>query len=207
MDNLYNRQKDLPLNLPPHVVVAGVGGVGSWLALGFALSGVPRLTLIDYDSVEESNLNRTPFKTIHVGLLKVVAMQDLISERRPSCKVEVLPGRAEDIADLIKWQEGSLFFDMRDRTEPLPGYPQPIITGGYDGSSVTLHFHPRPGSVWGEGDSFYTTTPSWLCPPQLIANIIIAKVLLCSREGEESINTFDIKQLVELLERKEVTIE
>jgi tRNA A37 threonylcarbamoyladenosine dehydratase len=41
-----------------HVVVVGIGGVGSWTAEALARSGVGRLTLIDMDHVSESNITR-----------------------------------------------------------------------------------------------------------------------------------------------------
>lgn len=41
-----------------HVVVAGVGGVGSWAVEALARSGIGRLTLIDLDDVCVSNVNR-----------------------------------------------------------------------------------------------------------------------------------------------------
>ena len=41
-----------------HIVVVGVGGVGSWAAEALARSGVAALTLIDLDQVSESNINR-----------------------------------------------------------------------------------------------------------------------------------------------------
>ena len=62
-----------------HVVVVGIGGVGSWAAEAFARSGVATLTLIDLDHVAESNINRQ----IHalgstLGQSKVQAMRDQI---------------------------------------------------------------------------------------------------------------------------------
>ena len=41
-----------------HVAVFGLGGVGSWCAEALARSGVGTLTLIDQDTVGESNINR-----------------------------------------------------------------------------------------------------------------------------------------------------
>lgn len=41
-----------------HVCVIGLGGVGSWCAEALARSGVGRLTLVDGDTVAESNINR-----------------------------------------------------------------------------------------------------------------------------------------------------
>jgi adenylyltransferase/sulfurtransferase len=41
-----------------HVVVAGMGGLGSCASLYLAAAGIGRLTLVDFDTVELSNLNR-----------------------------------------------------------------------------------------------------------------------------------------------------
>jgi len=41
-----------------HVAVFGLGGVGSWCAEALARSGVGKLTLVDQDTVGESNINR-----------------------------------------------------------------------------------------------------------------------------------------------------
>jgi len=41
-----------------HVAVFGLGGVGSWCAEALARSGVGRITLVDRDTVGESNINR-----------------------------------------------------------------------------------------------------------------------------------------------------
>lgn len=41
-----------------HVIVFGLGGVGSWCAEALARSGVGKLTLVDGDAVSESNINR-----------------------------------------------------------------------------------------------------------------------------------------------------
>ena len=40
------------------VAVLGLGGVGSWCAEALARAGVGALTLVDEDTVSESNLNR-----------------------------------------------------------------------------------------------------------------------------------------------------
>ncbi|SDJ47619.1 tRNA A37 threonylcarbamoyladenosine dehydratase [Variovorax sp. OV700] len=71
-----------------HVLIAGIGGVGSWAVEALARSGVGRLTLVDLDHVSESNINRQ----IHaldstVGQAKVEAMRDRIAQINPECKV------------------------------------------------------------------------------------------------------------------------
>ena len=83
-----------------HVAVVGVGGVGSWAAEALARSGVGRITLIDFDHVAESNINRQ----IHalsstLGQAKVLAMQARIAEINPCCRVTCI----EEFATADNW--------------------------------------------------------------------------------------------------------
>lgn len=71
-----------------HVVVVGIGGVGSWTAEALARSGVGRLTLIDLDHVAESNINRQVHAlTGTIGQAKIEAMRDRIAQINPLCQV------------------------------------------------------------------------------------------------------------------------
>jgi len=74
-----------------HVVVVGIGGVGSWAAEALARSGLGRLTLIDLDHVAESNVNRQ-IQALEstLGAAKVVAMRERIAAINPSCVVNVV---------------------------------------------------------------------------------------------------------------------
>ncbi len=70
-----------------HVVVVGVGGVGSWAAEALARSGVGRITLVDLDQVSESNINRQ----LHalgatVGQAKVTALHHRLRDINPLCE-------------------------------------------------------------------------------------------------------------------------
>jgi tRNA A37 threonylcarbamoyladenosine dehydratase len=83
-----------------HVVVVGIGGVGSWATEALARSGVGRLTLIDLDHVAESNINRQ----IHaldntVGQAKVLAMKERIAHINPACEVNCV----EEFVDAENW--------------------------------------------------------------------------------------------------------
>ena len=74
-----------------HVMVVGIGGVGSWVAESLARSGVRELTLVDMDHIAESNINRQ----IHalestLGQAKVLAMKDRIAQINPECCVHVV---------------------------------------------------------------------------------------------------------------------
>jgi tRNA threonylcarbamoyladenosine dehydratase len=74
-----------------HVVVVGIGGVGSWSAEALARSGVGRITLIDMDHVSESNINRQ----IHslestLGKSKIEAMRDRMLDINNNCQVHLI---------------------------------------------------------------------------------------------------------------------
>jgi tRNA threonylcarbamoyladenosine dehydratase len=71
-----------------HVMVVGIGGVGSWAAEALARSGVGRLTLVDMDHVSESNINRQLHAlSSTLGLSKIEAMRDRIALINPACDV------------------------------------------------------------------------------------------------------------------------
>ncbi|WP_101048049.1 tRNA threonylcarbamoyladenosine dehydratase [Macromonas nakdongensis] len=71
-----------------HVLVVGIGGVGSWAAEALARSGVGCLTLIDMDHVGESNTNRQVHAlTPEFGRAKVEAMRDRIALINPAATV------------------------------------------------------------------------------------------------------------------------
>lgn len=74
-----------------HIVVVGLGGVGSWAAEAAARSGVARLTLVDLDHIAESNINRQ----VHavgdtIGMAKVQAMRQRIANINPDCRVDCI---------------------------------------------------------------------------------------------------------------------
>jgi tRNA threonylcarbamoyladenosine dehydratase len=84
-----------------HVAVVGVGGVGSWAAEALARSGVGRITLIDFDQVAESNINRQIHaETLTVGMAKVDAMRERIGRINPQCQVRCI----EEFATPENWQ-------------------------------------------------------------------------------------------------------
>ena len=74
-----------------HVLVVGVGGVGSWTVEALARSGVGRLTLIDLDHVSESNINRQ-IQALEptLGQSKVQALKERIHQINPVCEVQCI---------------------------------------------------------------------------------------------------------------------
>lgn len=74
-----------------HVVVVGIGGVGSWVAEALARTGIGQLTLIDLDDVCVSNINRQLHAlTSTVGQSKVEVMATRIKDINPSLQVNTV---------------------------------------------------------------------------------------------------------------------
>ena len=72
------------------VAVFGLGGVGSFVCEGLARSGIGNFILVDYDKVDESNINRQLIATVKtIGKYKVDLMKERILEINPNANVEV----------------------------------------------------------------------------------------------------------------------
>ncbi len=69
-----------------HVILFGLGGVGSYTAECLARSGIGELTLVDSDTVSTTNINRQlEALTSTVGLPKAQAVADRIRDINPDC--------------------------------------------------------------------------------------------------------------------------
>lgn len=71
-----------------HVVILGLGGWGTWLALNLSLLGVGELTLVDGDTVELSNLNRQVlYRHENIGQQKALAAKKCLEHINPYIKI------------------------------------------------------------------------------------------------------------------------
>ena len=74
-----------------HVILFGLGGVGSYVVEALVRSGIGALTIVDNDEVCESNLNRQLIATRStIGLAKVDACEKRILDINPECRVAKL---------------------------------------------------------------------------------------------------------------------
>ena len=65
------------------VAIAGLGGLGSNIAVMLARMGVGRMLLVDFDLVESSNLNRQHYSTKHLKQKKTDAIKSQLAEINP----------------------------------------------------------------------------------------------------------------------------
>jgi len=71
-----------------HVMVIGLGGVGSWTVEALARSGVGALTLVDGDDVCVTNINRQILAAVTtIGRPKAEAMAERVRAINPACRV------------------------------------------------------------------------------------------------------------------------
>jgi tRNA A37 threonylcarbamoyladenosine dehydratase len=128
-----------------HILVVGLGGVGSWALESLVRSGVGEVTLVDFDEVCVSNINRQLHAlSSTIGKSKAKVLHDRCKDINPECKVNVI----EDFFSADT--EGQIFssnYDMvidaidalsakallvklcRDKNIPL------IVTGGAGGKT------------------------------------------------------------------------
>lgn len=71
------------------VGIAGLGGLGSNVAMMLVRSGLKDLVLVDFDSVEESNLDRQIYFKEHIGKKKTDACSNILKMIDPDLKPEL----------------------------------------------------------------------------------------------------------------------
>lgn len=77
------------------VCILGLGGLGSNVAILLARSGIGFLKLVDFDTIEASNLNRRQYRVSHIGMKKTQAMKSIIREINPFVEVDILDIKAD----------------------------------------------------------------------------------------------------------------
>ena len=83
--------------LAARVLIIGVGGLGSPVAMYLAASGVGHLMLVDHDSVELTNLQRQPIhNTGTLGLPKVESAKQAIAALNPEVRVSVINRKLDE---------------------------------------------------------------------------------------------------------------
>lgn len=126
-----------------HICIIGIGGVGSWAVEALARSGVGHITLIDYDDIALSNINRqihTLEQTVNQS--KVTVMQERVLQINPDCQCHAIddlltdnnltkyfPKEPEkkfdyviDAIDSVKYKSALIYYCKRNKI--------PIITTG-----------------------------------------------------------------------------
>lgn len=99
------------------VGIAGLGGLGSAIAIALARIGVGKLILVDFDVVEPSNLNRQQYFTHQIGMPKVEALQKNIAMINPYVKIETFLEKLDRNNMERIFKEAEVVVEAFDRAE------------------------------------------------------------------------------------------
>ena len=110
------------------VCILGLGGLGSNVAVLLARSGIGFLKLVDFDTVEASNLNRQQYRISHIGLKKTEAMKSIIREINPFVKVDILDIKVdrENIYSIVG--DSEIVVEAFDRAETKAMILEELLT-------------------------------------------------------------------------------
>lgn len=154
--------------LAAHVVIIGAGGLGSAAAPYLAAAGVQKITLIDHDTVDLTNLQR---QIMHqqesIGQAKVLSGKNMLEKLNPNLAVKAIQEKADEklLDNLL--QDTTVVLDCSDNftTRQLVNkmcvkHGVPLVSGSaikFDGQVTVL-------------DSSKTNAPCYAClfPPEKI---------------------------------------
>lgn len=174
------------------VGIAGVGGIGSNVAVNLVRAGWHAIKLVDMDRIEPSNLNRQFYFSDQVGEYKAVALRENLLRIEPSAHIESLVLRlaadniVESFADCGMIVEG---FDdegaKKMLVESLAEKDVPVISAcGIAGRELKQIQHRRVANCEIIGDFVTDYRKAELyCPKiQMIAALMADRVLEKMRE-------------------------
>jgi sulfur carrier protein ThiS adenylyltransferase len=99
------------------VGIAGLGGLGSAVAIALARIGVGALILVDFDVVEPSNLNRQQYFIHQIGMRKVEALQENLSKINPYVRVRLYNEKLDRNNVERIFKEAAVVVEAFDRAE------------------------------------------------------------------------------------------
>ncbi|MGC7099020.1 adenylyltransferase/sulfurtransferase MoeZ [Amycolatopsis lurida] len=178
------------------VLVIGAGGLGSPALLYLAAAGVGTLGIVDFDVVDESNLQR---QVIHgqsdVGKLKAASAQESLAETNPNVKVHLHTERLESSNALDIFRDYDLIVDGTDNfaTRYLVNDAAVILGKPYVWGSI-FRFEGQVSVFWedapnGKGLNYRDLYPE-PPPPGMVPSCAEGGVLgvLCASIGSIMVN-------------------
>lgn len=109
------------------VGIAGAGGLGSNIATSLARAGVGRLVIVDFDSIEESNLNRQYYFRDQIDMIKVEALKENIKRIDESIKVKTSNDRLTDGTMDRSFHDVDVVVEALDKAEIKTSFIEEIM--------------------------------------------------------------------------------
>ena len=160
------------------VAVCGLGGLGSNVAINLARAGIKKLILVDFDSVEVTNLQRQQYKANQVGLPKAKALVENLKEITPYVELESYNEKITE-ANIDKFvKDADVVCEAFDNPEAksmlvnevLEKYPQKYLVaasgmaGADSANSITTRKISKRFYLCGDGKSDVTQGLALLAP-------------------------------------------
>mgnify|MGYP002629107241 CR=1 FL=1 len=99
------------------VGIAGCGGLGSNCAVALARVGVGKLIIVDFDIIEESNLNRQYFFHSQIGKKKVFCLKENIQLINPNIIVQSHDIKLDTVSILELFKDCDVIVEAFDKAE------------------------------------------------------------------------------------------
>ena len=147
--------------LAAHVLIIGAGGLGSPVALYLGSAGVGRITIVDHDTVDATNLQRQIAHTVaDIGEFKVESIRQSIAAINPDVQVTTIITRADDALLETLVEQADVIIDCTDNfttrhaiNRAAVKYARPLVSG------AAIRFDGQV-SVY---DSRNDTSPCYAC--------------------------------------------
>ncbi len=89
--NLLLGEDKMEVMAQKKVIIFGIGGVGSWCAESLIRSGIQHLTIVDFDKIGDSNVNRQLHATSrNIGEIKVEELRNRLVEINPAANITAI---------------------------------------------------------------------------------------------------------------------
>jgi adenylyltransferase/sulfurtransferase len=142
--------------LDSHVLLIGVGGLGSPIAMYLAAAGVGHLTLVDFDTVDLSNLQRQiVHHTGNIGQAKVKSARKKLRKLNPDCQIDIVESLLDEAQLQQHIQRTDVTVDATDNFSTrfminrlCVAEHKPLVSGAairWEGQITT--FDNQPGSA------------------------------------------------------------
>jgi adenylyltransferase/sulfurtransferase len=161
------------------VLMIGTGGLGAPLGMYLAAAGVGRLGIVDFDVVDESNLQRQIVHgTRDVGRLKIESARDRLSDINPLVRIETYNARltSENALDLFR-----AYDIIVDGTDNFPTRylvnDACVLTGKPNVYGSIFRFEGQASVFWAERGACYRCLYPEPPPPGLVPSCAEGGVL------------------------------
>ncbi|MCT4662116.1 MAG: sulfur carrier protein ThiS adenylyltransferase ThiF [Tissierellales bacterium] len=110
------------------VGIAGLGGLGSNVAVSLVRLGIGKLVLVDFDLVDQTNLNRQYYFRRNIGQKKTDALKEILEDISPITQIETKNVYLDDENSSEMFKDTNLIVEAMDKAESKVSFVQSILT-------------------------------------------------------------------------------